>query len=144
MFRAISSSTDAHKLRHTPSVRTAALTLACAALVAASASAAHHARPRLVVTSTAPFTVRGVHFFARERVTVLASVRGRHVRRARANVHGVFIARFRGLTVGGCDSYFVRATGNLGSSATLKLMVECAPEQALDDLHPIDPNPKRR
>jgi hypothetical protein len=109
-------------------MRAAGAILVAVAACAVSASASQ--RPTLAVTSAAPFTVRGAHFVPAERVTVTATVRGRHVRRVVANARGAFIARFRGVSVDRCQGWIVTARGNHGSRAALKIRPLCVPAGA--------------
>ena len=100
-----------------------------AAVAVCAAGAAASPRPSLTVTSGAPFTVRGVHFVPAERVTVVALVRGRHVRHVVASAKGTFTARFR-VSVERCQGWIVTARGNHGSRAYLKLQPMCPPAGA--------------
>ena len=77
-----------------------------------------------------PFTVRGTHFVARERirVTVVANVRRVHV--VRANAVGTFTTAFQDVTIPDrCTAgYVISARGNRGSVAALKVPpMECPP-----------------
>ena len=92
-------------------------------LPAASGTARPTATPALRVPDTAPFSVRGLRFKAREQVRVVAQVEGRHVKSVVATAAGVFIARFPTVSVQGC--YIVRATGSKGSRAYLRHLPEC-------------------
>jgi hypothetical protein len=103
-----------------------ALSLAVFALLpAASGTARPTAAPALRVPDTAPFSVRGLRFKAREKVRVVAQVEGRHVKTVLATATGVFTARFPALSVQGCSGYIVRATGSKGSRAYLRHLPEC-------------------
>ena len=75
---------------------------------------------------TTPFTVRGTGFQPAERVALLVAVKSRWERTVVASSTGSFVARFTGPTVKSCTAYFVRARGNRGSVAVLKVMPECA------------------
>lgn len=98
---------------------------------AASADASAKARVRIVDTS--PFTVRGSGFEPAERVALTVAVKSRWERTVTATSTGSFVARFTGPTIGSCTAYFVRARGNRGSLAVLKVMPECpAPPQPVD------------
>ena len=94
-------------------------------LPAASGIARPSATPALRVPDTAPFSVRGVRFKAREQVRVVAQVEGRHVKTVRATATGVFTVRFSTVSVQGCSGYIVRATGSKGSRAYLRHLPEC-------------------
>jgi hypothetical protein len=91
----------------------------------AGGAASQAQKPRVFVTTTEPFTVRGIRFHPHEVVTVVAWVGGRHTRRVQATAVGVFTVRYRGVALDSCESYTVTARGNQGSRATTKLIVEC-------------------
>lgn len=96
------------------------------ALVGAStATAKTHAR--VAMQSTAPVTIRGTGFHARERVTVTVTTTGDRTKVVRANARGVFTATFTRFAIGHCIGYTIRAKGNHGSLATLTLTPECPP-----------------
>jgi hypothetical protein len=90
-------------------------------------------RARVTVVDTTPFTVRGTGFKQAERVALLVAVKSRWQRTIVATSTGSFVARFTGPTIGGCTAYFVRARGNRGSVAVLKVVPECpSPPQSVD------------
>ena len=94
----------------------------------ATGTAARH--PRLVLKRTAPLTVGGTHFRARERVTVvLDQPAGGTRRRTRAGRHGAFRKVFPGVTLDRCRGFKLTAKGSAGSRATLvrRALPECAP-----------------
>jgi hypothetical protein len=101
------------------------LALLLLGLLAGPAASGQAQKPRVFVTTTKPFSVRGIRFKPQEVVTVVAWVDGRHTRRVQATAAGVFTVRYRGVTVGSCESYTVTARGNQGSRATTKVIVEC-------------------
>lgn len=104
--------------------------LAFAVIIAfAPAVAGIGSGPALQVTDPSPFTVVGMRFVPLERVTVVAQVEGRHVQMATANAAGVFTVRFAGVTLGHCQAYIVRATGDRGSQAYLRSLSECMPPE---------------
>lgn len=106
-------------------MRTAVL-LAVAAIAAGTAAAATTG-PRLLLASTQPVAVRGVHFRPAERVVVTATVSGDTARKTvTATAAGSFVVRFPTLTSGACASYFLHARGADGSTATLHFIPECA------------------
>jgi len=81
----------------------------------------------LTVADTAPFTVRGTHFKPYEHVRVAVTTSaGVGVHSVVAGTTGGFLTRYLQISVGACGSYTVRATGNLGSRATVRVMPECA------------------
>jgi hypothetical protein len=110
----------------------AALALALV-LAFGAASGDGSARARLSVVHTAPFTVRGSGFKPAERVALVVAVKSRRQRRVVASSTGSFVARFKGPAIGRCSAYFVRARGNRGSLAVLKVVPECpAPPPPID------------
>lgn len=101
-----------------------AAVVGAAALVAPAAIAT---TPHLMVADTSPFTVRGTHFKPHERMRVTVTTSsgvGAHT--LLAGAAGGFLTRFTSITLGTCASYTVRATGSLGSRATLRVVPECA------------------
>jgi hypothetical protein len=82
--------------------------------------------------------VRGVRFLSYEAVTVTATVRVRRTRSAVADARGRWSVRFRGVSVlDTCASYSIRALGDSGTRATLKVTVTCSSSTPAD-LQPID------
>lgn len=99
----------------------------CAASAAGLGTAAAR-QPRLAISDPVPLTVRGTGFLARERVTITASVRVTRIRSAVADSAGRFTVRFAALSVqNGCLSYFVKAVGERGTRAVLKVRTVCPP-----------------
>ena len=91
------------------------------------------ARARVAVVDKAPFTVRGSGFKPAERVALVVAVKSRWERSVVASSTGSFVARFTGPTIKACTAYSVRASGNRGSLAVLKVLPECpAPPQPVD------------
>ncbi len=97
----------------------------------------------MTVVDRAPFTVRGSSFQPSERVALLVSAKGQWQRTVIASSTGSFVVRFPRLAVLGCSGYYVRARGNRGSLAVIKVTPECPPPQPVDGLYPSDPTPKR-
>ena len=97
------------------------------AACALSANAATTRAARVTIAELAPFTVHGSRFVAHERVTLVVEVKVRRTRVVVASETGEFTARFLTLKAGHCDAYFVRATGDRGSVARLKIVPECSP-----------------
>jgi hypothetical protein len=81
----------------------------------------------LTVPSRSPVAVRGTGFHAGERVTVTVSAKSVRKKAVTATRLGAFRATFRGFSIGYCDPYTVRAKGNRGSSAFVRVIPECAP-----------------
>ena len=103
------------------------LSLAIAVLLSVSSEITRPPATAVVrVPNTTPFVVRGTRFKPNERVRVVAQAEGRHLRTVVATAKGAFTARFARITVGRCGGYFVRATGNKGSSASVRHMPACA------------------
>ena len=105
-----------------------AVVLALLVTVASSTAVAATTRARVAVTSTAPVTIDGSGFRSRERVTVTLVATDLRRKVVTASAKGAFTAKFAGATIGYCESYFIRAKGNRGSLAVVKLVPECAPQ----------------
>jgi hypothetical protein len=100
----------------------------------------------LSIVSTSPVSVQGIGFKASEHVTVTISSKTSRTKRLTASHRGRFTTMFRGFSIARCAPYAVRAKGDKGSSAFLKVVPECAPQRTTttDDLMPTDPIPKGR
>ena len=83
-------------------------------------------RAHLAVPTTTPLTVRGTLFRAAERVVVVAQANGEHRRTVTTSTRGTFLIRFAGVALGNCTGYVIRASGNRGSYASLRVIPECA------------------
>lgn len=104
------------------------LAVALAALAPSLAPAAGTARARVWVADRSPLVVRGSGFAAGERVAVTVTGAGRFVRAVTATRAGVIVARWTvdGNAKAGCAALFVRAAGNRGAVATVKVPgIEC-------------------
>jgi hypothetical protein len=98
------------------------LLLPLAFLVALALPATSIARaPHLTVTASAPLTVKGAGFAARERIRVVASLPGAAAHWATATATGGFTVRFSAMTVDSCTAYIVRASGLQGDNAILRI-----------------------
>jgi hypothetical protein len=86
--------------------------LACISFFGAGIATSATAKPALQIRSLSPFSVRGMHFVPRERVTVTLGIR---VLRVRASESGTFVATFRSAMVDPCDGFVVKAVGSKGS-----------------------------
>jgi hypothetical protein len=120
---------------------TLALLLVALPSAGASTRAAH-----LTVPSRSPVIVRGTGFHASERVTVSVWASAARRKVVTAGARGNLRAAFPGFSIGYCEPYVVRATGNRGSRAIAKVIPECAqpgPGDAVEPLNPIDPGPKK-
>jgi len=80
------------------------------------------------MVSTAPVTVSGTGFRANERVSVTVSAKTIHKKVVVASRLGAFRVTFRGMKIGYCQFYSAQAKGNRGSTASLKVIPECAPQ----------------
>jgi len=87
--------------------------------------------PRLAVSDMTPFVVRGIHFRAGERVSIVTYARVRSVRIATASAAGAFTVRYR-FSLDRCSAFAVSARGSRGSRASLKFVGECPPPPPLD------------
>ncbi len=76
----------------------------------------------LKLSSRQPLAVQGLHFLAGERVRVQVTGDDTGVRRVRASQTGSFTAKFDDVGVARCNTIRVVATGNSGSTATLKML----------------------
>jgi hypothetical protein len=99
--------------------------LAVVATIASGTASAATTRARVAVVSTNPATIVGSGFRSRERVTVTLVTKGLDRKVVTAGAKGAFTVKFAGATIGYCESYFVRAKGNRGSLAILKVIPEC-------------------
>lgn len=78
--------------------------------------------PSLSVVRAAPLTIAGRRFHPQEKVRVeLTLDAGALVRAVHATSTGSFVVSFSDARVEPCDALTVRAVGNRGSSATLRL-----------------------
>jgi hypothetical protein len=99
--------------------------LAVLAAVVSSTAVAATTRAKVAVVSTTPMKIGGTGFRSRERVTVTLTTTGVYRKVVRATARGAFSARFAGVSIGYCEGYSVRAKGNRGSVAVIKLIPEC-------------------
>jgi hypothetical protein len=105
-------------------MKIAVMLVLLAALVSSTAVAAT-TRAKVAVVSTSPMKIGGTGFRSRERVTVTLVTTGPYRKAVRATANGAFTATFAGVSIGYCQGYFVRAKGNRGSLAVIKLIPEC-------------------
>jgi hypothetical protein len=91
-------------------------------LVLVCASAALASGPRLTAMPGAQVGVRGFTFHPGEHVVVVISSGGEHAtRRLTAGTGGGFVARFPSIELAPCAAFMVRATGDEGSRAALRV-----------------------
>jgi len=89
-------------------------------LIAASAALA--APPRLAVMSGTHFGIRGWTFHPGEHVVVVLTANGEKAsRRVTAGPRGGFVARFPSFQMPSCALFSVRAIGDEGSKAALRV-----------------------
>lgn len=100
---------------------------AAATALTVGAEAQPTARPTLRAIDESPFTVRGTGFVPGERVTVVVAARDTWRRIVTAGQLGGFTAVFRAASIDSCQPFYVRATGDRGSRAVLRRIVECIP-----------------
>jgi hypothetical protein len=95
-------------------------------LTLAAASAATAGPAKLTLMSSTQFAVRGSTFHPREHVLVVVSAKGEHAsKRIAAGPAGGFVARFPTVDLPSCAAFIIRATGDEGSHAALKVVPEC-------------------
>jgi hypothetical protein len=109
------------------SVRFVLITALVAAFVPVTAGASTRVA-HIVVASHSPVTVEGTGFHRSERVVVTVSSRSTRTMTVIATRRGVFRAVFKRYSFRYCQPYAVRAKGNRGSTALVKVMPECAPQ----------------
>lgn len=97
------------------------------AAVALAGSTGAATAPKVALVDRSPIVVHGSSFKAYEHVRIRVLAGGQSALRAvRATARGSFTTRFGTLSVGTCASYWIRATGDRGSHALLRLLPECA------------------
>ena len=79
----------------------------------------------ITVTSRSPVIVRGTGFRSTERVVVTVSMTKTYKKTVTATRLGAIRATFTGVSISNCQIYSVRAKGNRGSTAILKVIPEC-------------------
>jgi hypothetical protein len=80
----------------------------------------------ITITSRSPVVVRGTGFRPSERVTVSFWAKATYRKVVTASRLGAFRVTFRGVAIGSCQSYSAQAKGSRGSTASLKVLAECA------------------
>jgi hypothetical protein len=95
----------------------------------ASTAQSSTAPPAVKVASTAPLTIAGRNFVARERVRVIVVAKRQRATTVVADRRGRFVVRFA-LAVGDCTALHVAAKGNRGSRASYAQIPDCAPRSA--------------
>jgi hypothetical protein len=123
-----------------------ALALSLFAVLLPVAAVASSSTAHIGFASISPVSVRGTGFKSGERVALTVSSKVTRKKTVTASSRGAFRATFTGFSIGKCQAYSVRAKGNRGSTASAKVIPECAPPAAPDPsepLYPIDPPPKK-
>jgi hypothetical protein len=124
---------EATRSGHTAPVARLAVIGAVGAALAFAGGTASGAptKPVLKLVRTAPLTVRGTHFYARERVRVTVDASRRFVRTVRTSAAGAFTATFdnASLVFDRCgNNWIISARGAGGDAAMLKLpQPDCPP-----------------
>jgi hypothetical protein len=111
-------------------VRLAVVISLVAALLPAGAIASARPAAHVAVASLSPVSIRGTSFRAHERVRLTVFAKTTRTKTVTAGARGGFTATFKALSVTACEGYSVRAKGNHGSVAFLKVMTECPPPAA--------------
>ena len=107
-------------------MRITATIAAAAAALAAQGVAGAVGGPHVMLAARSPLAVHGTGFRASERVRVsVTTSTGAGARTAVAGATGAFTIRFTGLKLGSCAMYAIRAVGNDGSRAVVRVVPEC-------------------
>ena len=103
-------------------MRSLAFTAVLLASIVASPTAAAVSAPRLSIVTRVPLVVRGTGFKPSERVTVTAmTLSGPRRVSVRATLAGRFAATIRVVNQPCGRAFAIRATGNTGSTATMRV-----------------------
>jgi hypothetical protein len=95
------------------------------------------ARATLTIVSLDPLRVRGVKFFAGERVKLLLNDPTVKMKAVRADVRGRFTVRFKLAAAGRCTGAVVQAFGSRGSRAMVDVTApNCSPSPGRGDSDP--------
>ena len=89
-------------------------------LALSAAATAASGRPALRVTDLQPFTVHGWRFDSGEHLRIIIVTKRRVERTLDAGSRGAFTLKVRGVSVGRCGQYSVRAYGPSGLRAGIK------------------------
>jgi hypothetical protein len=128
-------------------VKLAAVLSLCVALLPTAAGASPSRTAHVTLASLSPVSVSGTSFRSHERVAVTVSAKSTRTKTVTAGARGGFKVTFTSLSLGTCQAYALRAKGNRGSIAFLKVTPVCAPSGPTgepDPGLPRDPNPKKR
>ena len=111
--------------------------------VALASSGDRAARARVAVAQTSPAVITGAGFKKGERIALTVSSKSTRTKRVVAGATGGFRTMFRGFSIARCTEYAVRAKGNRGSSAVLRVIPDCPAqrqvETTMDPGLPSDP-----
>ena len=102
-----------------------AAALVCLSALLAGSAAASTRTAHVMLVSNAPASVRGTGFRANELVRVTVSATGTRTKQVTAGRRGTFRVTFAGFSIDYCVPYTVRARGNRGSRAFVKIIPEC-------------------
>ena len=83
-------------------------------------------KAHIAMVSRTPVAISGTGFRARERVTVSVSAKTTYEKVVVASRLGAFRTTFRGMKIDYCQFYSAKARGNRGSTASFKVIPECA------------------
>jgi hypothetical protein len=117
------------------------------ALLPAAAAGSTRRTAHVTLASLSPVSIRGSSFLSHERVALTVFAKSIRTKTVNAGAGGGFRVAFTSLSIGPCQPYAVRAKGNRGSVAFLKVTPECAPTGSAgepDPGLPSDPIPKGR
>jgi len=86
-------------------------------------------KPQLRILDQMPFSLRGTHFRARERVRVTVRSAATTSRTVRASRLGTFVMTIPDFAISRCDGLAVSAVGRSGDRASLKVLQQqdCPP-----------------
>jgi hypothetical protein len=132
---------------YSPGVRLAVVLSLFVALLPIAAVASPSRTAHVTLASLSPVSVRGTSFLSDERVAVTVFAKSARTKTVTAGSRGGFRVTFTTVSIGACQAYAVRAKGNRGSVAFLKVTPECAPTGSAgepDPGLPSDPVPKKR
>jgi hypothetical protein len=124
-------------------VKLAVVLSLCVALLPTAAGASPSRTAHVTLASLSPVSVSGTSFRAHERVAVTVSAKSTRTKTVTAGARGGFKVTFTSLSLGTCQAYALRAKGNRGSIAFLKVTPVCAPTGEPDPGLPSDPIPKK-
>jgi hypothetical protein len=105
--------------------------------VALASSGDRAARAQVAVAQTSPVVITGAGFKKGERIALTVSSKSMRTKRIVAGAGGGFRTMFRGFSIARCTEYTVRARGNRGSSAVLRVIPDCPAQRQVETT--VDP-----